>query len=156
MILLAPNILQFSLIQKGIGFLQQIQLNGSLNFSFKHKFIQHEEKTLKILFFNNPSNDAYLFLVHIFNISFAIGFCKLKDSRVTEVLPCLKELVECVKEIIDEKIYSFKCQSFSLKGQYCLWMERNSDLKWIIVMALAMTIFWKEFHCLNNLIHSHV
>lgn len=62
-------------------------------------------------------------------------------NRVTEVLQCLKELIECVKEIIDEKNYSFKCQRFSLKGQYCLRMERNSDLKWIITMALAMTIF---------------
>lgn len=46
-----------------------------------------------------------IFLNIVFNISLAIGLCKLKEKQtVSEVLHCLKEIVECVKERMDQKI----------------------------------------------------
>ena len=61
----------------------------------------------------------------------------------------LNDWTELVKKFIPLSVKDFhKMDNITYQG------ERNSDLKWII-MVLAMSIFQNGFHCLKNLILLH-
>lgn len=86
------------------------QLSGfleTLNSYFMKKNPSKFFLTFKIIHWVKPTYFSFI----VFNTSFVTSFAKWKKS-IIEVLHCLVELVEHVKEIIDEKIHLWKCQDF--------------------------------------------
>lgn len=68
-----------------------------------------------------------------------------KEQTIIEVLHCLKEIIQCVKERIGKQL-SFYVLNLSLEGTTLLIKrKRNSNFKQINIMAFAMTISEIDF-----------